>query len=103
MSGEQRDVLATLAQRWNAETENVEAEVEITAERSLGNSLLEIAIGGGKDADINRNLLSASYGADFLFLNSAQEFCLQVNRQFSYFIEENRPTFGDGQKALLGL
>src|ERR1700693_5371482 len=103
MSNQQRDILAALAQRRNSQAENVEAEIQVTAERPFGHGLLQNSVGGGKDADIDRNAAGTADGANLLFLNRAQKFGLEIDGQLADFVEEHGAAFGDGEESVLGL
>src|SRR5207247_3959707 len=70
---------------------------------SLSYGLLEIAIGGGQDSDIDRDALGAAYGTDFLLLNSAQQLGLEINGKLSNLVEKYRAALGDCQQAIFGL
>ena len=48
------DVLAALAQRRNADPENVEPEEEILAELTVFHQRRQILVGGGDAADVHR-------------------------------------------------
>src|SRR6267154_1406875 len=103
MSQKQRNILAPLSQRWYAQTENVQPEIQIAAESTFHHRLLQNPVRGGQDADVDGNTAGAADGANFLFLDSAQKLGLQVNRKFADFVEEYGSTFGDGQQSILGL
>ena len=103
MSDEQRNILATFAQGGNAQAEHVEAKIKITAECAFGHSLLQIAVGGGQDADVDGNAARAADGTNFFFLNGAQEFGLEVDGKLADFVEKNGSAFGDGEQSFLGL
>ena len=55
--GEERDVLAALAQRRHADGEDLEAVVEVLAEAPLGDLLLEVAVRRRDDAHVDALLL----------------------------------------------
>ena len=57
--GEQRDVLAALAQRRDPHLDHVEPVVEVLAEGAARDLGLEIAVGRGDHADVDLDLLGA--------------------------------------------
>src|SRR2546422_368744 len=50
--GEQRNILGALAQIGQAQTNHVQAVVQILAERAVAHALIEILVGGGDDAHV---------------------------------------------------
>ena len=55
--GEQGDVLAPLAQRWNSDLDHVQPVEEILAEPALSHRLLQVRVGGRDQAHVDANLL----------------------------------------------
>src|ERR1700686_4987090 len=103
MSEEQRDILAALAQRGDAQAENVKAKIKVAPEGALHDRLLQKAVGGGEDADIDGNTAGAADWANFFFLNGPQKLGLQVDRKFAHLVKKYGSTFGDGEQPVLGL
>jgi hypothetical protein len=52
--GEQRDVLAPFAQRRRMNGEDAQAVEQVAAEAPLGHVALEVVVGGGDDAHVDR-------------------------------------------------
>ncbi len=50
-----------------------------------------IAVGGGNDADVERNRLLAAHPLDFALLQHAQQLGLQAERHFRDFVEQQVP------------
>jgi hypothetical protein len=102
MSDEQRDILATLAQRGDSQAENIEAEIQVAAESAFGHGLLQDAVGGGKDADVDGNATGAADRTNLLFLNRPQKLGLEVDRKLTDFIERNTvpPSAMAGKRGL---
>ena len=67
-SGQLRNVLAALAQRRQLQRKDLQAEVEVLAEGTVGDHLLEVAVGGGDNADIGAERLGAADSLEGLFL-----------------------------------
>jgi hypothetical protein len=59
---------------------DVEAEVEVLAEALGFDGRLEVAIGGGDDADVDRDLRRASERANQALLKHAKELRLKAER-----------------------
>ena len=87
----------------NAQAKNVEPEIQVAAESAFGHSLLQNAVGGSQDADVDGNAARAADRTNFLFLNRAQEFGLEVDGKLADFVEKHSATFGDGEQSFLGL
>src|SRR5712691_5036294 len=96
MRNQQGDILATLAQGGDAQTQNVETKIQIAAESAFHHRLLQNPVRGGQDANVDGNTAGAADRANFLFLNSSQKLGLQINGKFADFVEKHGSTFGDG-------
>ena len=62
--GDERHVVGALAQRRQHERNHVEAIEQIFAELPFAHQLRQVAIGGGDDADVGRDLFGAADAAD---------------------------------------
>src|SRR5208282_4121094 len=76
---EQSDILAAFAQSRNAQAENVQAEIEVAPECAFGHGLLQVAVGGSQDADVDGNAARAADRTNLLFLNGTQQFGLKID------------------------
>src|ERR1700751_2041893 len=103
MRREQRNILTSLPQRWNPQAEHVQAKIEVTPEGPLRDALFKITIRRSQNADIDRKPFRASHWSNLLLLDRAQQFGLQIDRQFSNFVEENGTAFGDCQQTVFGV
>src|SRR5581483_698564 len=101
MTNQQKDILPPFPKRRHAQVEHVQTKVKVAAESSLRHCLFEVAICGREDADLNGNPLRTSYWPDFLLLDRAQQFGLQVDRHLANLVEKNRSTFGHRQQPFL--
>ena len=90
MAGNERDVLSALAQRRQADREDVEPVEEVLAERSLLDERAEAAIGGRNEADVDSDGLGRSDGPHLAILDDAQERRLELEGQVADFVEEER-------------
>src|SRR5213075_2099692 len=83
-------VLATLAQRWNVNREDGEAEEQIATELSGIDRGAQILVGGRDDAHIDRNRRTSANAIDSLLFNRAQQFSLHRERELSNFVKKHR-------------
>ena len=88
--GEQRDVVTALAQRRQVERDDVQAVVEIAAEVSGANLLVEVAVRRRDDARVDRNRLGRADGNHFALLQHAEQLDLRRRRRLADFVEEER-------------
>src|SRR6266436_47986 len=75
--GQERNVLATLAERWQRHRDHVEAIEEILAEAALVDHLCEIAVRGGDDTGVDGDGVRRADGPDLAALERAQELGLE--------------------------
>jgi hypothetical protein len=80
MLGEQQDVLPALAQRGQADGEHGEAIVEVVAEPALGHRRVEVAVGGGDEADVGLEGRRAAHPFVLPFLEHTEELALHGQR-----------------------
>jgi len=86
---EQGDVGAALAQRRNAQVDDVETVVEVLTEASLPHQRSQVAVGGRQDTGANGNAMGRPDRTDLLLLQGAQQAGLQVERQLADLVKEN--------------
>src|SRR5262249_27064097 len=92
LPGEIGNILATLAQGRGSQCDHVEAMEKVLTEGAALDFSSEIAIGGGDQADVERQSLDAADALKFAFLKNTEEFGLQLEREFADFVEENGPS-----------
>jgi hypothetical protein len=100
MRREARDVVPPLAQRRQAQREDLQPIVEVLSEAALlhlSSRFRFVAV------TIRRSRASAwsSRRADLSFLEGAQELRLEGQRRLRDFVEEERPSIGDLEETLL--
>ena len=94
------------------DVDDVEAVVEVLAEAALGYLLLEVAIGGGHDADVGLDGLLAAHALELAVLEDAEDLDLHVLVDFAYLVQEEgalvreleaatRASLGPGEGSLL--
>src|SRR5882762_10041216 len=81
---------------------HIQAEEEIFSEGARAERRLQIAICSGNDADLYAYIFIAPYGPHLSLLQNTQQFGLQFKRQFTDFVEENRPSVRGLKQAGLG-
>jgi hypothetical protein len=88
--GEERDVGGAFAERRHVDVEHVEPPVEVLAEAAVGDSLLEVAVGGGDEADVEAARLGGAEAAHLAFLEGAEQLGLERGGQLGDLVEEER-------------
>ena len=99
MRGQQRDVLLALAQGRHLDGEDVEPVIEVLPEAALLRVLLQVAVGGGDDADIDGARLLLADALILLLLQDAQELALEREGDLADLIEEERAAVGGFEAA----
>src|SRR2546423_14157435 len=74
---ERRDIVFSVAQRWNPERHNVQAEKEVLTKLSTRNQLSQIFIRCRNDANPDRNRTPGADAIDFLLFKHAEKFGLK--------------------------
>ena len=95
-----RNVVWTVAQRRHSEWEHAQPKKEILAEAARLHFLLQIPVGRSDHA--NAHLTSTILANPFklALLQNAEQFGLQLQRNFGNLIEEQRPPVSDLKPAL---
>src|SRR5262249_9313336 len=93
--GEYRDVVLSLAQRRNADREDVQAIEEIAPERSLLDHGPQLPAGGGDDPDIGVPRPRAAEPFELALLQHPQQLRLNLERQIADLVEEQRAAVGE--------
>src|SRR5690554_4449062 len=90
MRKEQRDVLGALSQRRKLDVDDVQAVVEIFAQPSFADLLLEVSIGRGDEADVHADGFDAADALKFLLLKRAEKLHLHARWDLRDLIEKKR-------------
>ena len=96
----------------NSQRNDVEAEIQILAERATLHLGQQVAVGGGEDAHVHAHRRRAAQPVDLAFLQGAQQLRLQADIHFADLVEQQRPAIrrlefadtacdGAGERALL--
>src|SRR5947209_1356465 len=77
MFDQHRNVSFALAQRWDANVDDVETEEEVFAEAALVNRSLQVAVGGGEHTNVDGNGAGGADRANLFFLKGTEELGLE--------------------------
>ena len=91
---QQRDVLGALAQARQAQADDVEAVIEVLAERALAHALLEVLVGGGDHPHVDLHLLVPADAIEGAVRQHAQQPGLQLRRHVADLVEEQGAALG---------
>lgn len=89
------------AQRRDRDFQHVEAVEQILPEALGGDELVEVDVGRRDDAHVHGGHPVVADAPDLVLLEHAQELALHVQRDFGYFVEEQRPVVGQFEKPHL--
>src|SRR3569623_1103245 len=98
---EQRDVIRALLEIGRADRHDVQAEVEVLAERPFLDHLLEVAVRRGDDAAIRPQALLAADARELAGLQHAQHLRLRRQCHVADLVEEARAAGGNLEQAAL--
>ena len=88
MRDEQGNVAGPLGQRRQVDREDAEAIEEVFAEAALVDRRIDVAMGGGDDADVDRDLAATADSLHRPFLEHAQQLHLHVGGHVADLVEE---------------
>jgi hypothetical protein len=103
MPGKRGDVAGPLPQRRQMDGGDVQAEEEILPELSGGDRRIEVDIGGGEDAHVDRNRVARAEADDLSLLQDAEQLDLERSRQVADLVEEEGAAVGRLEPADLVL
>ena len=92
--GERGNFLGAFAQRRQSDRKNVDAVIQVGAERSLPDHFLEVAMRGDDHARIHRDGLVSADALNFSLFQHAQQFGLHRERHVANFIQKKRAARG---------
>ena len=99
--GQQLDIVGTLPQRGHRNLEDPETIIEVLAQQSLREHLIDLAVGGRDDSDIHLDGRLASGAREVAALQHAQQLHLQIGRHLGGFIEKERAAVGALEHAAM--
>src|SRR6266850_8459732 len=82
------DIRFPLAQRWQVNRKSVQPIIQIFAELTVPNHLLQVLVGRSNDANIDSSGTRAANGLKFTLLENAEQLGLKLQWHVSNFIEE---------------
>ena len=91
MGGEERDILASLAQRRHVERHHAEAIEVILAELSACDQRPQVPVGRRDDADIHPEAAGPSHPLDLVLLQDPEKLRLDARADLADLVEEARP------------
>ncbi|MNQ75336.1 hypothetical protein D3C85_901260 [compost metagenome] len=97
--GDLQHVVLALAQRRQAQRDDVQAVVEVLAELAVLGQVLQVAVGRGDQAHVDLLRLHRADPADLAFLEDAQQARLGLQRQLADLVEEQGAAVGGLDQA----
>ncbi len=100
--GQQRDVLAPLAQRRDVDRHDVQPVEEVLAERPGAHLGQQVAVGRRDQADVDLDGLDAAHALELRLLQDAQQLHLHLDRDLADLVEEQRAAVRQLEAPRLG-
>ncbi len=94
-----RNVFAALPQRWQQDREHVQTIVEVAAKFAPLHHVRQISVGRSHEPNVHLVSPGAAQALELLFLQDAQQFGLQCQRDIAHFVQEERPFVGQLETA----
>src|ERR1700733_14149490 len=101
VSDEQRNIFWTFAQGWDPDREHVQAIVQIAAELAVLHHFLQIAIGCRHQPHIDSLGSVVAQPFKLTFLQSAEQFGLDLDGNISHLVQEKRAPISQLQPSNL--
>src|SRR5438552_17362042 len=101
IAGENGNIFPAVAERRNKEGNHVQSVKEIFPKPARSDFVLQILVGSGNDADIDAHGGLRAYGLETLFLQSAEDFSLSLERHVGDLVQEERAAVGKFKLSLL--
>src|SRR5581483_12269343 len=95
MLRQQANVFTALAQRRHFDGKDTETIIEVEPKTAGFGFGQQVAVGGGNDADVHRAGALIAEALKLTFLQHAQQFALQIQRNLTNFIEKQRAVAGE--------
>ncbi|MNV50670.1 hypothetical protein D3C71_1426900 [compost metagenome] len=99
MLEQHQGIFTTFAQWWNAQRRDIQAVIQVGAKAALIGRLAQVFLGGGDDADVQRDQLIAAQAFHHPLLQQTQQFHLNIQAHTFDFIEEQRAAIGEFELA----
>src|SRR5882724_42978 len=101
MFDQRRNIFSARTQRRQRNWKYIQAIVEITAKFASFDHFSQISVGRGDEANVYLVSPAAAQAFEFLFLQDAQQFGLQRQRNVSHLVQEQCPFVGQFEPANL--
>src|SRR5260370_16782037 len=89
---EEWDIPFALAQWGHLYWKHIKTVIQVSSKRPIVDSLFQITMGGRDESGVDWLGVRGTQGTDFLLLNYAKKFSLQLSRQFSNFVQQDPPS-----------
>src|SRR5260370_7779320 len=86
---EEWDILFSLAQWGHLYWKHIKTVIEVSSKCPLFDSVVQITMRGRDESGVDWLGVRGTHGTDFMLLNYAKKFSLQLSRQFSNFVQKN--------------
>ena len=103
MPGQHRNILATFAERRQAQRHDVQAVEQVLAETAGNDFARQVAIGDGHDPHIDLDPFAAANPVEGLLLQHANDLALGFERHVGHFVEHQGAAMGLFEQADLAL
>src|SRR5258705_2518724 len=97
--GQERDIVAALAERRQVDRDDVESIEEVLAKNTVGYRLGHVAIGRGDQPHVDLDVARVADAANLPLLNRPQELHLYGLGHLGDFVEEEASAVGGGEQA----
>src|SRR5262249_10341545 len=97
---QQRDIRPSLPQRRHGNRIDAQPIVQIRPKTSLRHLRVQLAVRRGNHPHVHFNRLLVAHPLQLSFLNDAEQFCLDLQRQLANLVEEQRAAVGQLEPSL---
>src|SRR5260370_20579677 len=87
---EKWDIAFSLAEWGQGYWKHIKTVIEVSSKCPLFDSVVQITMRGRDESGVDWLGVRGTHGTDFMLLNYAKKFSLQLSRQFSNFVQEER-------------
>src|SRR5216684_4122564 len=87
---EEWDIPFSLAQWGHLYWKHIKTVIQVSSKRPIVDSVVQITMRGRDESGVDWLGVRGTHGTDFMRLNYAKKFSLQLSRQFSNFVQEER-------------
>ena len=102
VAGQRGDVARAIAQRRDLDLDHRQAIEQVFAEGPRLDVGEQVAVGGGHQADVDRDRAGRAHGAHLPRLDHAQQLGLHGRRHFAHLVEKQRAPVGRAKQPRRG-